>query len=456
MAERRPIAIIDGIQREIPIGDTLPSDLLPDTTVFARWTPTLIATGSTFTIPENAQLLTVAPVQVDGLVIVDGTVVQADPEAACTVTSGGVGGGDCVIPDGCFYLSQAWHIIGTDHDADFNGGPADADAFAGALQAMSDNLDSSYLQADYDAVIAAGGEQLPWSAVFGLQFANFGRSTEIVQTLQFRVRCFISANSTAAPFKTYVAVQADRDNVNAPPFIPSGTQEFEVAEKGSIVDLVVGPFVNPRPDTDPWTASRFDNLKVYFQISDRLHGIDAPAADRPKIYGITMCATYAPAGDGPNVEYVVPSGPLLGYEGQVLGAPDTLTGAATAIADGTDTSYILNGTEVGANIAGFTALDNDSGLGIKSFYVVARVFSAHDGVVRVDLIDGIAPTPIQSNANYHTAVGAQDILVGPFSAGSSSWTPAQFHALSLEVTFDTGDDADKYLYSVSVRATLGA
>lgn len=469
MTERRPLAIIGGRQQEFPQGDTLPSDMLPDTAEFARWTPTLIADGQTFLVPENAQLITVAPVQVDGLVIVDGVIVQADPEAACTISGGGSGGGgggggdpvgpvtECVVPNSCYGLASGWRIVGTAHDGVFSitgdtPNPPTAQQLNAASNALSDKHDTTYIQAEYWPLNPGLGNT--WLATVGLNFADFA-ADKVVDSLTITVRCFISANSSPETMSPYIEMQP-AGIPGVPTFVPGGPGNLQhilmTDKKGQIVDVVFGPYINGT--SQPWTGASFNNLAMQFQIGDQLASLSAPDEDKPKIYGVTVCATYADTSDTSNVEYVVPKSPLLGYEGEVLGAPNTVTGAATAMADGTDTSYIFGAEEIGANIAGFSALDDDANVGVKVFYVVARAFCASDGVVKVNLIDGIAPTPVQASANYVASRGTQNVLVGPFSAGASSWTPAQFNTLSLQVTFNTGDGADKYLYGVTVRATL--
>lgn len=92
MAERRPIVIVGGKQQEFAHGDTLPVDMLPELAIGdeAEWTPTFIPDGITYTIPTDTQLLTVAPVKVDGTVIIDGTLVLV---GGSTVVDEGDGGG---------------------------------------------------------------------------------------------------------------------------------------------------------------------------------------------------------------------------------------------------------------------------------------------------------------------------------------------------------------------------
>lgn len=91
MSERRPIVIINGKQQEFAHGDTLPVDMLPELAIGdeAEWTPTFIPDGITYTIPTDTQLLTVAPVKVDGTVIIDGTLVLV---GGSTVVDEGTGG----------------------------------------------------------------------------------------------------------------------------------------------------------------------------------------------------------------------------------------------------------------------------------------------------------------------------------------------------------------------------
>lgn len=126
MTARRPVAVIGGDLHEIPIGDSIASDiagsgqptptLIPAATTYtlapftqtlfaipiilgagasisagagaylvgveqddaaavAPWTPTYIPAAATFTIPAHAQLLTVAPVRCDGLLVINGTLI---------------------------------------------------------------------------------------------------------------------------------------------------------------------------------------------------------------------------------------------------------------------------------------------------------------------------------------------------------------------------------------------
>lgn len=95
MAVRRPLADIGGDLAEIPVGDTLPLDLVPITGL--PWTPTYIPSTETFTIPVDTQLLTSVPVQCDGLLIIEGTLVIVDPLGGSTGGDGG-GGGDTGTP----------------------------------------------------------------------------------------------------------------------------------------------------------------------------------------------------------------------------------------------------------------------------------------------------------------------------------------------------------------------
>lgn len=84
MAERRPLVLKNGRRVEMPAGDTIPVDVLPSGSGgLARWTPTLIAADTIFTVSEFTQMLTIAPVVLDGTLVLDGYIVIAEPETTC-------------------------------------------------------------------------------------------------------------------------------------------------------------------------------------------------------------------------------------------------------------------------------------------------------------------------------------------------------------------------------------
>lgn len=112
MSERRPIVIINGKQQEFAHGDTLPVDMLPELAIGdeAEWTPTFIPDGITYTIPTDTQLLTVAPVKVDGTVVIDGTLVLV---GGSTVVDEGTGGGSGEVELVGDVLGAGVGVVGT-------------------------------------------------------------------------------------------------------------------------------------------------------------------------------------------------------------------------------------------------------------------------------------------------------------------------------------------------------
>lgn len=73
MTTRRPLVNVSGTTREMPSGDTLPSDVVSS----VNGVPTLVPADTTHTLAENYSYYSVIPMQVDGTLRLDGVLVVA-------------------------------------------------------------------------------------------------------------------------------------------------------------------------------------------------------------------------------------------------------------------------------------------------------------------------------------------------------------------------------------------
>lgn len=137
------------------------------------------------------------------------------------------------------------------------------------------------------------------------------------------------------------------------------------------------------------------------------------------------------------------------YASAVVGATDNNTGAATALSDSSDSTYVREDFYVFATV-GFADLAAAGGRDVASFTLTIRC-SADDSFtgVGVTAFGGITTTP--SEDVDALPVSAGDIVLGPFTkSGGGNWTETQFNSMTVTVY---GDGSNANLYRVRAIAT---
>lgn len=256
MTERRPLVIVSGRRQEMPAGDTIPTDVLPAGGEYARWTPTLVAEGDTFTIPEHAQMLTIAHVVLDGLLVIDGTLILADPEPGCVADAAGDETSDSEDVTVNYVVPSDWWLAV--HGA--------ANTDAGVVAAWSDSSDSTYLQGADDG----GGLYIANAKVgFSDLVAASGRD---IESFEFIVRCSNAVESVVEANNFAGITDVDMDN-------------FLTAYEGTgIQNITVGPFTRDGGGT--WTEAEINALICTIDAN-------ADASSAPRVYRVRLRVTYA-------------------------------------------------------------------------------------------------------------------------------------------------------------------
>lgn len=73
MSTRRPLVNVSGTIREMPSGDTLPSDTVSS----ANGVPVLVPADTVHTVAENYSYYSIIPMRVDGVLRIDGVLMVA-------------------------------------------------------------------------------------------------------------------------------------------------------------------------------------------------------------------------------------------------------------------------------------------------------------------------------------------------------------------------------------------
>ena len=71
MALRKLLVLVDNLISELPIGDSVDLSSITNNNFSYR----IVAVASTLTIPINQQMLVVGPVEVDGILNIDGELI---------------------------------------------------------------------------------------------------------------------------------------------------------------------------------------------------------------------------------------------------------------------------------------------------------------------------------------------------------------------------------------------
>lgn len=145
------------------------------------------------------------------------------------------------------------------------------------------------------------------------------------------------------------------------------------------------------------------------------------------------------------------------YGDTVVGGTNSNAGAATALADSLDSSYITgnDGTfGVYASTTSFQALASANGRNIRSFLAILRfaIDSPGGGIAAITNLTISGNTvAIPSNKNYNGNGVITDIVFGPFTKGAGQvWTAAEFNTLTL---YAHNNVAPSRIYKVTVRPT---
>lgn len=241
MTERRPLAITDGRQAEVGDGDTLPADLVPTELVAAKWTPTWIPEGTTYTIPTNTQLLTIAPVKCDGTVVIDGTLIIAEAGVCCGPTEPP----PPLPPTEELFVNGYTILLGDPTPPDMS-----------VIECLKDDSDATYIanapgfphpnivEATFDDLVGDGGREIEQFVIY--------------------VRCVSDHSSEESQVGVFSGI--------AP--TPSFSGHFAPTSVGTVQH---GPFTRPGGGT--WSASEFNSLvctiSLYsgFSVVNRMHRV---------------------------------------------------------------------------------------------------------------------------------------------------------------------------------------
>lgn len=144
-------------------------------------------------------------------------------------------------------------------------------------------------------------------------------------------------------------------------------------------------------------------------------------------------------GGSENTE-TAPVNQCLSFASNVVGFPDTLAGAASALADASDATYIgVNdpaADPVGATV-GFADLVNPGGLAIRYFEIIARVGSGAANKFITVTPAGITRDPTGNITFQITAGTSRDYYVGRYYKDNvgGTWTAAQINAMTCLLNF---------------------
>lgn len=406
MPERRPLAISAGHQTEIGDGDTLDPDLVPpsDDATAARSTPTWVPAETTYRIPVDTQLLTIAPVKCDGLLIIDGTLILAEAGVCCT---------DIPSYDGSV-LEEV--LVRT------------ATVLAGVVIPTGSVV--ANLRDNINSTRVVG---IPLELV-GIRFdplaQHYGRSIAVVS---------IHAHITSS-----LGVVMSVGAVNLP--------SVNLATDTQIVDVEDAPIVGAfrKSDLTAWTNTEVDALVC------TLTGLNVFNA----FVSLTRLSLIAVYGSGTEVARIAG---LDSYEGTPAGVTASNAGVLTAMRDTSDLSYLSKSSSlIDIRILGasFDPLVSTDGRYVVAFYLVVRFLFGSTGLsssgsefaLIVDNFDGITPTPSLMRGlpdrDYES-----DLTLGPFTkGGEQTWSPEEFATMTCDLTFVTSNNIEQRMIKVSVLA----
>lgn len=423
MTERRPLAIVDGEQQEIPAGDVLPTSLVTDASGLggALWTPTVVAAGESFRIPVDTQLMTVYPVKVDGHMIIDGHAILAEAGICCNTDTGGGGGGDggsgpCG-QNGSGYETvrvadlSSWEglpFLGTDTDPS-GPHPNTKPNVIQALRAHPEDPTGTYrLGPELD--LDAPGHDLLLVSTTGAAFEPLQYAGDGCRVAAYYI------NTRAAIHYTTRAWAASLASDPAELWGLSGA--------GGL-----GPFV--KSGGGSWSVEEFNALRLDVT---QLYTF-------PNLQELTLTVVYGTV-VAPLVEYVplatLTSTSVVG--GGVVGADNDAAGAISVLSDTADGTYIF-ASSVFVEGVGFPAPSQDRDRSVERFYLVLRLSApanmataSIDEVTGIDvtippLLDQYAPNDPYYLVRKEDRLGpqqARDIELGPFlHPGGGTWTPAE-------------------------------
>lgn len=415
MAERRPLVLKDGRREEMPAGDTLPADVIPDLgDNYARWTPTLIPEGETFTVPEHTQMLIVQGIKVDGTLIVEGVIIDAAPDTQCgpagpTPPAPGIGD-----PIPALNLSIPSGI--------------DPEIWAYTL---SDDSDVTYNSAT-----------LPMSSVF-----RFDRPTEYIVGFYVDLRMSYPHGATVE-----VGTGNTANSEFGLPFSirtspASATAAYANESDPGIANVRVGPFY--RQAGGAWSPDELG--KVYFDVDVTQ---ELGTSGDVRVYELSMVAMQVATSPTPGVEDLpVAAVEAIDGEWATVGAPETFEGVVEALnTPGQSTGLVfpeqdppdVDGYETTVSLR-FAEPQHHDGRNIESFrlhvlgypWINANVVGDEEGQwCRAE--PGIDATPTTRLAHVRDDAfvnGATYNYTQPFTkSGGGSWTPEEFGELVVDIT----------------------
>lgn len=400
MTERRPLAIVNGEQREIPAGDVLPTSLVADPTGHggALWTPTVVAAGESFRIPVDTQLMTVYPVKVDGHMIIDGHAILAEAGICCNTDAGG---GPMPPPP-----------------------PPPPPDDSGLVAAATEI--AQYL-INHPTPISLSGVSFPDIAdAAGKRIAAYQiRWSGDVGTL--------TLPPSSTPIDDMLGA-ADRPPANA----------FD----DRVITPRVGPFL--RPGAGSWPYSDFQSVTFSGGSFSTIAG--GLLTESNDILVLLLYGTdYATA----------ESVGLDGFTGTVSGSTNDVAGATAAIRDYADGVFISGPGQSLVTVSGvrFKPIVNPLGRPINAFYI--RVFatsttSRFNTQVGVSAVSGLSVSPASMTDGRRIDGPSVPTYLGPFfkSVGHvGSWAQSELNNLRCSVS--AGNLGTCTIQEVSLLAILG-